>query len=66
MWAFSFRLNLKGNSDVHASGFCLDEECWRSFEQKVHALLLQGLSDRAKFIRVTWKNATSESNVENV
>ncbi|WJZ86013.1 hypothetical protein VitviT2T_005516 [Vitis vinifera] len=62
---YCMRLNLKGNSDVYALGFCLDEECWRSFEQKVHFLLCQGLSDRAKFIRVSWKNATSECNVEN-
>lgn len=64
--ALSFRLNLRGNSEVYSSGLCLDEECWRSYEQKVHALLHQGLGDRAKSIRVTWRNASPESNVENV
>lgn len=60
------RLNLKGRREVHASGFCLDDECWRVYEQKVHSVLNQGLSDRTKFIRVTWRNTLSESSIENV
>ncbi|CAN1814119.1 Nucleolar protein 6, partial [Linum perenne] len=35
------RLNLKGNSEVSSSGFCLDDECWRLYEQKVHNILSQ-------------------------
>lgn len=62
---YCMRLNLKGKSEVHASGFCFDDECWRLYEQKVHTLLTQGLTDRAKFIRVTWRNTSSECNIEN-
>lgn len=58
------RLNLKGNSEVYASGFCLDDECWRLYEQKVHSFLNQGLGDRAKHIRVCWRNTLSECNME--
>jgi U3 small nucleolar RNA-associated protein 22 len=61
-----FRLNLKGKSEVHTSGFCLDDECWRLYEQKVHSVLNQGLSNRAKLIRVTWRNTLSEGSIENV
>lgn len=60
------RLNLKGNSEVYSLGICLDEECWRVYEQDVHSLLNQGLTDRAKFIRVIWRNTYSDFNVENV
>ncbi|XP_021273608.1 nucleolar protein 6 [Herrania umbratica] len=62
---YCIQLNLKGNSEVYALGFCLDDECWRVYEQDVHSLLNQGLSDRAKFIRVIWRNTHSEFNVEN-
>ncbi|KAK6258334.1 hypothetical protein SCA6_012808 [Theobroma cacao] len=62
---YCIRLNLKGNNEVYALGFCLDDECWRVYEQDVHCLLNQGLSDRAKFIRVFWRNTHSEFNVEN-
>ncbi|XP_010254816.1 PREDICTED: nucleolar protein 6 isoform X2 [Nelumbo nucifera] len=58
------RINLKGNSKVCSSGFCLDDECWRIYEDKVHLLLEQGLGDRAKFIRVTWRNCPSELTIE--
>ena len=68
---FSFTLlfiqiGLKGKSEVHASGYCLDDECWRLYEQKVQSLLNQGLNNRAKLIRVTWRNALSEYRIENV
>lgn len=63
---FPFRLNLRGHTEVHALGFCLDDECWRLYEQKVHSLLNQGLVDRAKSIRVTWRNTPLEWNIENV
>ncbi|KAK9948609.1 hypothetical protein M0R45_004177 [Rubus argutus] len=59
------RLNLKGKSSVYASGFCLDDECWRLYEQKVHNVLSQGLSDRVKTVRVTWKSMLSESILQN-
>ncbi|XVF17901.1 hypothetical protein REPUB_Repub10bG0164600 [Reevesia pubescens] len=62
---YCIRLNLKGNSEVYSLGFCLDDECWRAYEQDVHSLLNQGLGDRAKFIRVIWRNTHSEFNVEN-
>ncbi|KAH0971237.1 hypothetical protein GBA52_023393 [Prunus armeniaca] len=58
------RLNLKGNSKVYASGFCLDDECWRLYEQKVHNVLIQGLSDRVKTVRVTWRNMLSECSIK--
>ncbi|KAH1082116.1 hypothetical protein J1N35_021877 [Gossypium stocksii] len=62
---YCIRLNLKGNSEFYSLGFCLDEECWRVYEQNVHSLLNQGLTDRAKFIRVIWRNTYSDFNVEN-
>ncbi|ONH96837.1 hypothetical protein PRUPE_7G155300 [Prunus persica] len=58
------RLNLKGNSKVYASGFFLDDECWRLYEQKVHNVLIQGLSDRVKTVRVTWRNMLSECSIK--
>ncbi|XP_021908004.1 LOW QUALITY PROTEIN: nucleolar protein 6 [Carica papaya] len=61
---YCIRLNLRENRQVYASGFCLDDECWRLYEQKVHNLLCQGLGDRAKLIRVIWRNSIAEWNVE--
>jgi hypothetical protein len=61
-----FRLSLKGNSEFYSSGYCLDEECWRLYEKKVQSLLSQGLSDRAKSIRVIWRNIPSGCSLENV
>ncbi|KAF6136292.1 hypothetical protein GIB67_042777 [Kingdonia uniflora] len=58
------RMNLKGNKEVSSSGFCLDNECWRMYEEKVRCLLDQGLGDRAKFIRVNWCRSSSHWNVE--
>ncbi|CAN1190623.1 Nucleolar protein 6 [Linum perenne] len=58
------RLNLKGNSEVSSSGFCLDDECWRLYEQKVHNILSQGLGDRAKSVRVIWRNISSGCRLE--
>lgn len=60
------RINLKENKEVSASGFCLDKECWRLYEQKMQSVLHQGLSDRAKIVRVAWKNTPSEYSIENV
>ncbi|XP_057967920.1 uncharacterized protein LOC131157627 isoform X2 [Malania oleifera] len=62
---YCIRLNLKGNAEFCASGFCLDEECWRMYELKIHFLLHQGLKDRAKSIRVTWRNTPTDCNIEN-
>nr|POF25475.1 nucleolar protein 6 [Quercus suber] len=62
---YCIRLDLKGKSEVHASGYCLDDECWRLYEQKVQSLLNQGLNNRANLIRVTWRNALSECSIEN-
>ncbi|KAJ0735358.1 putative Nrap protein, domain 3 [Helianthus annuus] len=56
---YCMRLNLKGKTEVSAQGFCLDNECWRLYEDKVHSLLKEGLGDRIKSVRVTWQNATS-------
>ncbi|XP_073135588.1 uncharacterized protein [Henckelia pumila] len=58
------RLNLKANHDIHVSGFCLDKECWRSYEQKVFNIIDQALTGRTKLIRVIWRNAASECNFE--
>lgn len=58
------RLNLKGNHDIHVSGFCLDKECWRSYEQKVFNVMDQALTGRTKLIRVIWRNTASECNFE--
>ncbi|KAF9609709.1 hypothetical protein IFM89_018157 [Coptis chinensis] len=57
-------LNMRGGNMVYASGYCLDNECWRTYEEKVHSLLEQGLTDRAKFIRDTWRNSSSEWKIE--
>ncbi|XP_022856582.1 nucleolar protein 6 [Olea europaea var. sylvestris] len=58
------RLNLKGSREVYSCGFCLDEECWRTYEQKVLSLIDQALRGRTKLVRVIWRNATSECNIE--
>ncbi|GJW21174.1 nucleolar protein 6 [Tanacetum coccineum] len=60
---YCMRLNLKGKAEVSAQGFCLDNECWRLYENKVHSSLQQGLGDRVKCVRVIWKNTTSTSSV---
>ncbi|KAG7034144.1 Nucleolar protein 6 [Cucurbita argyrosperma subsp. argyrosperma] len=59
------RLNLRGQVELYASGFCMDDECWRLYEQKVHGILSQGLTDRAKFIRVSWRNTEPGCTIEN-
>ncbi|KAK2981597.1 hypothetical protein RJ640_011127 [Escallonia rubra] len=61
---YCLRLNLRGNAKVYASGFCLDNECWRLYEQKVLSLLQRGLGERVKFVRVMWRNCASECNIE--
>ncbi|KAJ4898834.1 Nrap protein [Raphanus sativus] len=59
------RLYLKRKTEVSStSGFCLDKECWRTYEQRVHSLLKQGLGDRAKSIRVVWRNTNQDWQVE--
>ncbi|KAF2579772.1 hypothetical protein F2Q68_00006088, partial [Brassica cretica] len=60
----SLRLHLEGKIAEPTSVFCLDKEYWRIYEQKVHSLLEQGLGDRAKSIRVVWRNANQGSYVE--
>ncbi|KAL3630291.1 hypothetical protein CASFOL_023275 [Castilleja foliolosa] len=62
---YCIRMNLKDNHDFHVSGFCLDDECWRSYEQKVFGIIDQALKGRTKLIRVIWRNTSSESNFEN-
>ncbi|GLT39138.1 hypothetical protein SLA2020_133450 [Shorea laevis] len=62
---YCIRLNLKGNDEVYALGFCLDDECWRVYEENVHSLLVQGLSDRAKTIRAIWSNTHAGYSIEN-
>ncbi|KAL9273669.1 Pyridine nucleotide-disulfide oxidoreductase domain-containing protein [Drosera capensis] len=61
---YCIRLNLKGNANVHASGYCMDDECWRLYEEKVCSILAQGLQDRAKTVRVSWRNMASNHRVE--
>ncbi|XP_076960700.1 uncharacterized protein LOC143637137 [Bidens hawaiensis] len=58
---YCMRLNLKGKTEVSAQGFCLDNECWRLYEDRVLSLLEEGLGERAKLVRVTWQNTTSTS-----
>ncbi|XP_051127399.1 uncharacterized protein LOC127248890 [Andrographis paniculata] len=62
---YCVRLNLKDNRDFHASGFFLDDECWRTFERKVESIITQALSGRTQLIRVIWGNSSTEYNVEN-
>ncbi|XP_068637494.1 uncharacterized protein [Aristolochia californica] len=59
------RVNLKGNAKLFESSYCLDDERWRTLEEKVHSLLVEGLTDRAKLIRVAWNNRPSKWNVVN-
>ncbi|PSR88048.1 Nucleolar protein [Actinidia chinensis var. chinensis] len=61
---YCIRLNMKNHNEVYAMGFCLDDECWRSYEQKVLSLMHQALNDRAKTIRITWRNTLSGCNLE--
>ncbi|KAL3039003.1 hypothetical protein AAZX31_01G163500 [Glycine max] len=61
---YCMRINLKGKKEVFASGFCLDDECWRSYEDKIHGILSKGLNDRAKFIQVTWRNTHCQWSVD--
>ncbi|PHT91220.1 hypothetical protein T459_06333 [Capsicum annuum] len=61
---YCVRLNLRGNREVSSLGYCLDDECWRSQEQKVLSLMDQGLRDRSKSVRVIWRNTSSECNFE--
>ncbi|KAJ1388814.1 Zinc finger, GRF-type [Sesbania bispinosa] len=61
---YCMRINLKGKKDVYALGFCLDDECWRLYEEKIHGILSKGLNDRAKFIRVIWRNTQCQWNVD--
>ncbi|CAA0839558.1 Unknown protein [Striga hermonthica] len=59
------RLDLKDNQDFRISGFCLDDECWRSYEQKVLGVIDEALKGRSKLIRVIWRNTSGECNFEN-
>ncbi|CAN4080066.1 unnamed protein product [Withania somnifera] len=61
---YCVRLNLRGNHEVSSLGYCLDDEFWRSQEQKVLNLMDQGLRDRSKSVRVIWRNTSSECNFE--
>uniref|UniRef100_A0A0E0MK29 Nucleolar protein 6 n=1 Tax=Oryza punctata TaxID=4537 RepID=A0A0E0MK29_ORYPU len=57
------RINLKGNSKITTSSFCLDDLAWRKLEKDVQSLLQQGLTDRTKMIRVLWRSTPSEWNI---
>ncbi|XP_064957513.1 uncharacterized protein LOC135581344 isoform X1 [Musa acuminata AAA Group] len=61
---YCLRINLKGNSKICSSNYCMDDECWRISEKDVHSLLQQGLTDRARFVRVIWRSTPSDWNVE--
>ncbi|KAI3852889.1 hypothetical protein MKX03_003276 [Papaver bracteatum] len=61
---YCIRIKADESKEVYASGFCLDEECWRTYEEKVHSLLEQALGDRAKSIRVTWRCSPSQWKIE--
>ncbi|XP_068481118.1 U3 small nucleolar RNA-associated protein 22-like isoform X1 [Phaseolus vulgaris] len=60
---YCMRINLKGK-EVFAMGFCLDDECWRSYEDKIPGILSKGLNDRAKVIQVTWRNTQCQWSVD--
>jgi U3 small nucleolar RNA-associated protein 22 len=60
------RLNLNGKTDGDKLGFCLDDEFWRAYERKVLSLMVQGFKDRAKFVRVNWRNTAADFNLEDV
>ncbi|KAG9448910.1 hypothetical protein H6P81_008875 [Aristolochia fimbriata] len=60
---YCMRVNLKGNTKLLESSYCLDDERWRVYEEKVHSLLLEGLTDRAKLVRVAWNNRPSKWNI---
>ncbi|GAB2279548.1 hypothetical protein Dimus_014191 [Dionaea muscipula] len=61
---YCIRLNLKGNAGVHTSGYCMDDECWRLYEEKTRDIISQGLSNRAKLIRVLWRNWIPNYHIE--
>ncbi|KAK1287468.1 hypothetical protein QJS10_CPB19g00575 [Acorus calamus] len=61
---FCMRVNLKGNSKVYTSGFCMDAECWSTYKEEVRCLLERGLTDRVNSIRVIWNSTPSQWNVE--
>ncbi|KAI3844542.1 hypothetical protein MKX03_003301 [Papaver bracteatum] len=61
---YCIRIKADESKEVYASGFCLDEECWRTYEEKVHSLLEQALGDRAKSVRVTWRSSPSQWKIE--
>ncbi|KAK7309292.1 hypothetical protein RJT34_05888 [Clitoria ternatea] len=61
---YCMRINLKGKKDIYPSGYCLDDECWRLYEEKIHNILSKGLNDRAKFIQVTWRNTQCQWSVD--
>ncbi|QCD91028.1 U3 small nucleolar RNA-associated protein 22 [Vigna unguiculata] len=61
---YCMRINLKGKNEVFALGFCLDDECWRSYEDKIHGILSKGLNDRARAIQVTWRNTQCQWSVD--
>ncbi|RAL52526.1 hypothetical protein DM860_017220 [Cuscuta australis] len=61
---YCVRLNMRGHRDVYDSGFCLDDECWRLYENKVGSVLNQGLTERSKLVRALWRNTASGCNFE--
>ncbi|CAM8912250.1 unnamed protein product [Rhodiola kirilowii] len=62
---YCIRLNLKGKSEIYEPRFCMDDECWRVYEEKVLSLLHRAFGDRVKSIRLSWRNASEGCNVEN-
>ncbi|KAF3796060.1 Nucleolar protein 6 [Nymphaea thermarum] len=62
---YCIRIYLKDDDDdTKASTPCLDKELWRISEGNVYSLLVEGLSDRAKFVRVVWRNVPPEWSLE--
>lgn len=51
---------------VNSFDFCLDDERWGLVEKHVQSVLQQGLSDRAKLVRVIWRSAPSNWNIDEV
>ncbi|XP_031476888.1 uncharacterized protein LOC116248304 isoform X2 [Nymphaea colorata] len=61
---YCIRIYLKDDDDTKASKPCLDKELWRISEGNVYSLLVEGLSDRAKFVRAVWRNVPPEWSLE--
>ncbi|CAN6462854.1 unnamed protein product [Victoria cruziana] len=61
---YCIRIYLKHDDETEVSTPCLDKELWRISEGSVYSLLGEGLTDRASFVRVVWRNVPPEWSLE--